>query len=97
VQFGGASWRVGKKTFATLHDYGKGLAAYFWVGIDRQGPLGMDPRISIPPYQGHNGWIALDLGAGASAAELADFLVESYRHFASRRAIAALEATRSVA
>jgi predicted DNA-binding protein (MmcQ/YjbR family) len=93
-QFGGASWRVAKKTFATLHDFGKGLSAYFWVGIERQGPLGMDPRISIPPYQGHNGWIALDLDKGASVRELEDFLLESYRHFAPRRAIAALEATR---
>jgi len=97
VQFGGASWRVGKKTFATLHDYGKGLAAYFWVGIERQGPLEMDPRITIPPYQGHNGWIALDMDKGASARELEDFLLDSYRHFASRRAISALKATRSVA
>lgn len=97
VQFGGAAWRVGKKTFATLHDFGKGLAAYFWVGIGRQGPLAMDPRISIPPYQGHNGWIALDLDAGASVSELEDFLIESYRHFAPRRAIAALDATRTVA
>jgi predicted DNA-binding protein (MmcQ/YjbR family) len=97
VQFGGASWLVGKKTFATLHDYGKGLAAYFWVGIERQGPLEMDPRISVPPYQGHNGWIALDLAQGASERELADFLIDSWRHFASRRAIAALDATKSVA
>ena len=96
VQFGGASWRVAKKTFATLHDYGKGLAAYFWVGIERQGPLAMDPRIRIPPYQGHNGWIALDLEQGASLAELEDFVIESYRHFAPRRAIAALDATRRV-
>lgn len=96
-QFGGASWRVGKKTFATLHDFGKGLAAYFWVGIERQGPLGMDPRISIPPYQGHNGWIALDLDQGASTRELENFLEDSWRHFASRRAIAALDATQSVA
>jgi predicted DNA-binding protein (MmcQ/YjbR family) len=91
VQFGGASWRVGKKTFATLHDFGKGLAAYVWVGIGRQGPLAMDPRISIPPYQGHNGWIALDLEQGATAAELEEFLVESYRHFAPLRALAAFD------
>jgi predicted DNA-binding protein (MmcQ/YjbR family) len=93
IQFGGASWLVGKKTFATLHDYGKGLTAYFWVGIERQGPLEMDPRFSIPPYQGHNGWIALDMEKGAAERELRDFLVESWRHFASRRAIAALDAT----
>jgi predicted DNA-binding protein (MmcQ/YjbR family) len=97
LQFGGASWRVGKKTFASLHDYGKGLTAYFWVGIERQGPLEMDPRISIPPYQGHNGWIALDLEKGLPASELRDFLMESWRHFASRRALAVLDATSGVA
>jgi hypothetical protein len=97
VQFGGASWRVGKKTFTTLHDFGKGLTAYFWVGIERQGPLEMDPRFSIPPYQGHNGWMALDMNKGAGERELRGFIVESYRHFASRRAIAALEATTRVA
>ena len=95
--FGGASWRVGKKTFTTLHDYGKGLAAYFWVGIERQGPLEMDPRLSIPPYQGHNGWMALDMDKGAGERELREFIVDSYRHFASRRAIAAMEATKHVA
>ena len=94
MQFGGASWRVGKKTFATLHDYGKGLTAYFWVGIERQGPLEMDPRFSIPPYQGHSGWIALDMEKGAASRELAGFLIDSYRNFASRRAIAVLEAGR---
>jgi len=89
-QFGGVSWRVGKKSFATLHDYGKGLAAYFWVGIERQGPLGMDPRFSIPAYMGHNGWIALEVGH-ASVSEIRGLLIESYRHFAPRRAIAALD------
>ena len=97
VQFGGASWRVAKKTFATLHDHGKGLTAGVWVGIERQGPLEMDPRISIPPYQGHNGWIALDLEKGASPRELEEFVIDSYRHFAPRRAIAALDATERVA
>ena len=57
----------------------------------------MDPRFSIPPYQGRNGWIVLDLDQGASVSELADLMIESYRHFAPRRAIAAFDATRSVA
>jgi predicted DNA-binding protein (MmcQ/YjbR family) len=90
VSFGSPVWRVGKKTFAQLYDYGKGLTVSFWVGIERQGPLEMDPRMSIPPYLGHNGWMALDTGQGVSDAELRDFLVESYRHFAPRRALALL-------
>jgi predicted DNA-binding protein (MmcQ/YjbR family) len=89
--FGSPVWRVGKKGFALLYDYGKGLTASFWVGIERQGPLVMDPRYTIPPYTGHKGWIALDVSKGVLDAELADLLMGSYRHFATRRALAALD------
>src|SRR5688572_12523966 len=92
VQFGAPVWRVGKRSFAMLYDYGKGLTVSFWVGIERQGPLEMDPRFSIPAYLGHNGWIALDARSGIGERELRDFLLESYRHFATRRAIAKLAA-----
>lgn len=91
TSFGNPVWRVGKKSFATLYDYGEGLKLSFWTGIERQGPLEMDPRFSIPAFTGHLGWMALDMSRGARDAELRDYLVESYRHFASRRAIAALE------
>jgi hypothetical protein len=93
TQMGSLTWRAGKRTFFMLYDYGKGLTAQFWVGIERQGPLEMDPRLSIPPYLGHKGWMALDLRKGAlNARELGDFAIESYRHFASRRAVATLDA-----
>jgi predicted DNA-binding protein (MmcQ/YjbR family) len=90
--FGSPVWRVGKKTFASLYDYGKGLTVSFWVGIERQGPLEMDPRLSIPAYSGHNGWMALEVSKGVSERELREFIVESYRHFAPRRALAKLDA-----
>lgn len=89
--FGSPVWRVGKKSFAMLYDYGKGLTAQFWVGIERQGPLEMDPRFSIPAYMGHNGWMALDVSQGVNESELRDYIIESYRHFATRRALAKLE------
>jgi hypothetical protein len=57
----------------------------------------MDPRFSIPPYQGHNGWIALDMEKGAPQSELRSFVIESYRHFASRRALALLDSQQRVA
>jgi predicted DNA-binding protein (MmcQ/YjbR family) len=95
--FGNPVWRVGKKSFAVLYDYGKGLTISFWVGIERQGPLEMDPRFSIPPYSGPNGWIALDASQGVNDRELRDFLTESYRHFATRRAVAKLDRAQSVA
>lgn len=97
LQFGTPVWRVGKRGFAVLYDYGKGLKASFWVGIERQGPLEMDPRISIPAYMGHNGWIAFELDQGYAERELAAFVIESYRHFASKRAVAQLDARSRVA
>jgi len=90
--FGSPVWRVGKRAFASLYDYGKGLTVSFWVGIERQGPLEMDPRFSIPAYSGNNGWIALDAAKAVSERELRDYLIESYRHFATRRALAKLGA-----
>ena len=91
TQFGSPVWRVGKKSFCVLYDYGKGLTVQFWVGIERQGPLEMDPRFSIPPYMGHNGWIALDASKSINERELREYLIESYRHFATRRALAKLD------
>jgi predicted DNA-binding protein (MmcQ/YjbR family) len=92
TQYGTPVWRVGKKSFAMLCDYGKGLTVQFWVGIERQSPLEMDPRFSIPPYTGTKGWIALDAAMSINERELRDFLIESYRHFATRRALAKLGA-----
>jgi predicted DNA-binding protein (MmcQ/YjbR family) len=90
-QMGSVAWRTRKRSFVMLHDYGKGLAAQVWVGIERQGPLEMDPRFSIPPYLGHQGWMTLDLREGFDARELRELVVESYRHFASRRALVDLD------
>ncbi|HEU5135817.1 MAG TPA: MmcQ/YjbR family DNA-binding protein [Steroidobacteraceae bacterium] len=92
TQFGSPVWRVGKRSFALLYDFGKGLTVQFWVGIERQGPLEMDPRFSIPPYLGHKGWIALDGSKSVNERELRDYLLDSYRHFATRRALARLDA-----
>jgi predicted DNA-binding protein (MmcQ/YjbR family) len=96
-QMGSVVWRTRKRSFAMLYDYGKGLAAQFWVGIERQGPLEMDPRFTIPPYMGHSGWMALDLDQDLDPRELRELALESYRHFASRRALAALDARQGVA
>jgi predicted DNA-binding protein (MmcQ/YjbR family) len=91
TQMGSVVWRTGKRSFFMLFDYGKGLAAQFWVGIERQGPLEMDPRLGISKYLGHKGWMDLDLSRGWNARELREFAIESYRHFASRRALAVLD------
>jgi predicted DNA-binding protein (MmcQ/YjbR family) len=100
TSFGSVVWRVGKKNFAMLHDWGSenyasGLAISFWVGIERQGPLEMDPRFSIPSYLGHYGWMSLSAERAVTDDELRGFVVESYRHFATRRALAKLDAQSS--
>ena len=62
----------------------------FWVGVHTQLLMTEDPRYSIPPYMGHNGWIALDVSKKHGEAELQPLALESYRHFALRKMLAKL-------
>lgn len=91
LQFGSPVWRAGKKTFACAYDYGQGLKLAFWVGVDRQGLLTADARYQIPPYMGHNGWIALDVTRSCDWDEVRALALDSYRHFALKRMLAQLE------
>ena len=90
-QFGHPAWAVGKRSFC-LAKAGEGrLRLWCWVGVERQGLLTIDPRYSVPPYMGHNGWIALDVSGRLDKAEVGALALESYRHFASKRALRGLE------
>lgn len=91
LQFGSPVWRAGKKTFACAYDYGKGLKLSFWVGVDRQGLLTTAARYQIPPYMGHNGWIALDVTRNCDWDEVRSLALDSYRHFALKRMLAGLD------
>jgi predicted DNA-binding protein (MmcQ/YjbR family) len=84
-QFGHPVWQAGRKTFAWARHDGGRLTLCFWVGVDRQGLLTADARYRIPPYMGHNGWIALDVGDDCDWREIESLLLESYRHFALKR------------
>lgn len=91
TQFGKPVWRAGKKVFAQCYAYRDApVRAAFWVGVDRQGLMTMDPRFSIPAYLGPGGWIALDVAQGFDLDELRSLALESYRHYASKRMLAAL-------
>jgi predicted DNA-binding protein (MmcQ/YjbR family) len=90
-QFGSPVWRAGKRTFAQVYAYDKRLRLAFWVGVDRQGLLTMDPRYEIPPYMGHNGWIALDVTKKCDWQEVRGLAADSYRHFALKRMLVKLE------
>jgi predicted DNA-binding protein (MmcQ/YjbR family) len=84
-QFGHPVWQAGKKTFAIARHDGGRLTLCFWVGVDQQGLLTADPRYQIPPYMGHNGWIALDVSADCDWKEVEGLMLQSYRHFALKR------------
>lgn len=91
LQFGKPVWRAGKKVFAQCYAYRDvPVQAAFWVGVDRQGLMTMDPRFSIPPYLGASGWIAVDMAGGFDRDELCALALESYRHYASKRMLAVL-------
>ena len=89
-QFGHPVWRAGKKSFAFARPDGRRLSLCFWVGVDQQGLLTADPRYRIPPYFGHNGWIALDVSADCDWPEIEALTLQSYRHFALKRMLVQL-------
>jgi len=84
-QYGYPVWQAGKKTFALARHDGERLTLCFWVGALQQGLLTADPRYRIPPYMGHNGWIALAVGAAFDRPEVEALALQSYRHFALKR------------
>lgn len=90
-QFGRPVWKAGKKTFAGAFHTGGRLGLDFWVGVEQQAMMTMDPRFTIPKYTGHNGWINLDVEDGLDWDEIDALLEGSYRHFALKRMLKALE------
>ena len=94
TQFGRPAWKAGKRTFAIAQYDGARLELSFWVGALNQGLLTADGRFRVPAYFGHNGWIALDVARTADWIEIGGLALESYRHFALKRMIAAMGASR---
>lgn len=88
--FGSPVFKAGKKSFCQFSTWNGIPAALFWVGVDRQGAFTMDKRFDIPPYIGHNGWIRLRLDKKFNPGEIESLALESYRHFALKRMLAAL-------
>ena len=67
------------------------MCLQFWVGTDQQPLLTQDPRYRVPAYIGNNGWIELDVEDQADWEEIEDLLLGSYRHFALKRMLKALD------
>jgi predicted DNA-binding protein (MmcQ/YjbR family) len=89
-QFGHPVWIAGKRTFAIARHERGALTLCFWVGVEAQSMLTADPRFSIPPYFGHNGWIALNVARQCDWREIAALAEQSYRHFALKRMLASM-------
>jgi hypothetical protein len=68
------------------------LQLYFWVGVTAQGFMTADTRFQIPPYIGHQGWIALDATEHCDWKEVRGLALSSYRHFALQRMLKLLGA-----
>jgi predicted DNA-binding protein (MmcQ/YjbR family) len=90
-QFGSPVWKAGKKTFVCAHHGAGRLQMQFWVGVEQQALLTSDNRYSIPKYIGHNGWINLDIEDWVNWSEVDSLLEASFRHFALKRMITALD------
>ena len=88
---GSPVWKAGKKVFARAVHFGGRLKLQFRVGVEQQSFLAADPRYSIPMYYGSSGWIDLDVHDNANWEEIDGLLETSYRHFALKRMLKALD------
>ena len=95
AQFGNPAWKAGRKTFLTAHRRRKRMKLELWVGPDLQAALVEDQlehrRFVIPRYIGHRGWIELDVEERIDWDEVATLVLGSYRHFALKRMLKALD------
>ena len=90
-QFGNPCFRGGKKNFCTLYFRGKRMMISTWAGEEGQAMLTFDKRYTIPAYTGHNGWIELDVTDPPLQGEIESLVDASYRHFALKRMLKALD------
>lgn len=89
--FGSPVWKAGTKTFVGTRYCTGRLGLSFWVGSARQKELIKDSRFTVSYYTGHNGWIDLDVEEKQDWNEIKQLVLESYRHFALKRMVKALE------
>jgi len=90
-QFGHPAFKAGKKTFAVVYLIEGSLALQLWIGLAAQQPLvKSDSRFRVPAYAGHNGWIDMIPGTNPNWDEIMVLLETSYRNFALKRMLSAL-------
>jgi len=95
---GSPSYKVRDKIIGMRHPLRlpKGDRPSFWCkarpGVQQMLVGSAPERFAVPPYVGHNGWIAVFLDGDVDWDELADLAEESYRMTATKRQIAELDA-----
>lgn len=83
---------AGRKAFVRIQHQDGRLALLFWVGVEQQAFYEDDPRYFIPLYWGSNGWLGLDVEEATWWEEIENLMEQSYRHFALKRMLKALDA-----
>lgn len=91
ASFGSPVFKVGKKSFCQFSTFRDVPCTHFWVGTEQQVFMTADSRYKIPPYMGHNGWIQLRIDKRFDKQEIERLALESYKHYAPKRALKILK------
>ena len=91
TQFGNPCFRAGKKNFCTLYFHQGRMQLSVWAGEEGQATLTFDKRYAVPAYTGRNGWLNLDIHEELLLDEAQPLIETSYRHFALKRMLKALD------
>ncbi len=91
TQFGNPCFKAGKKNFCSLNFHSGRMRLATWAGEEGQATLTFDERYSIPAFTGHNGWLELDIHEDLLRDEAQSLIEVSYRHFALKRMLKALD------
>lgn len=94
LTFSNPTWMAGHKTFCVFDRYQGQHCICFKATMDKQRALLLDERFFAAPHGGKQGWTCLRVdGAGEDLEwnEIEDLVMESYRMFANRRMLQALD------
>ncbi|HYK89902.1 MAG TPA: MmcQ/YjbR family DNA-binding protein [Acidobacteriota bacterium] len=91
VSWGHPTFKAGKKAFAVLDEYNRGLCISFKAMPSAKEVLLKDPRFFRAPYADSQGWVCLKTNARLDWKEVKNFILQSYRQVALKRMLSKLE------
>ena len=89
--WGHPNFRAGKKTFAVWEKYRGEWCIAVKVEADRREALLADPRFYVTPYIGARGWLSMKVTGPVDWGLVEDLVGRSYRQFALKRMLDALD------